>query len=271
MTVSIFGCGWFGLHFAKTLISEGHEVKGSTTTPEKIEDLRSNGIQPYLINFLSASHSPFDTSFFRCDLLVIAIPPKVRYSTGDDYMFAIKELVRQVKSNQIPKVLLISSTSVLGDLNSEVDELTVPTPTSRSGEVMLESELHFRSEKAFSTTIVRFGGLVGPDRDPGRFFAGKKKIPNGRAPVNLIHLQDCSSICNAIIAKNAFGYTIHACSSDHPRKMDFYRLCTRKSRLPEPEFIDELKEWKIVNSVHIQTLLDYDFKVKNWSEWINAD
>ena len=61
-----------------------------------------------------------------------------------------------------------------------------------------------RECKKFNTTVIRFGGLIGYDRMPGKFLTGKKDLPNGDAPVNLIHRDDCVQIIYQII-KNEKG------------------------------------------------------------------
>src|SRR5690606_41999862 len=111
-----------------------------------------------------------------------------------------------------------------------------------------------------TSTIVRFGGLFGPNREPGRFLKGRKTIPNGLAPVNMIHLVDCVGICKAIIQKNAFGRVYNACAPRHPTRKEFYSKATRELGLEEPEFIEECLDWKMVNSVHVPTYLNYEFK-----------
>ena len=39
--ISIMGCGWLGLPLAAQLVKAGYNVKGSTTTPEKLEVLQA--------------------------------------------------------------------------------------------------------------------------------------------------------------------------------------------------------------------------------------
>jgi len=136
-------------------------------------------------------------------------------------------------------------------------------PDTESGKILLEAERLLQSQTSFKTTILRFGGLVGPGRHPGRFFAGKKDIPNGRAPVNLIHLNDCIGIGLAVIEQNTFGHLFNAVSPAHPQKADFYTNAALQGGLPAPEFLDELSNWKIVNSAELP-VLGYEFKVKNW-------
>jgi nucleoside-diphosphate-sugar epimerase len=266
MVISILGCGWYGRALAKSLIQKGISVKASATSAEKLEQLSAEGINPYLARF-DADSENFDPAFFHCDILVIAITPKFRKGETTGYLPKINRIIDVIKQNQIKKVIYISSTGVYGDHNSEVSEADDPKPDTESGAILWEAEKLFQKEKAFKTTIIRFGGLVGPGRHPGRFFAGKKEIPNGLAPVNLIHLEDCVGISMAIIGKDAFGCLFNACSPDHPPKEDFYRDSTEKVGLSLPEFIHELNNYKIIISSNLNNILNYRFRIKNWKDF----
>jgi len=251
MTISIAGCGWFGMELAQSLLQEGHQVKGSTTSSDKMELLSAAGIEPALIRLSEKEELLSDHSFFKCDLLVIAIPPKARINEGKDYLFAMTRLIELATEHQIGKVIFISSTSVYGEIKGPVDEDTQPAPDTLSGKVLVQAEQLFASTQSFQTTIIRFAGLIGPGRDPGKFFSGKENIANGLAPVNLIHLADCVGITKAIIDKDFYGYIINACSPDHPTRKDFYTQASAKSGLPAPVFISELLSWKVVKSKFI--------------------
>ncbi|MFA6087046.1 SDR family oxidoreductase [Mucilaginibacter sp.] len=267
MTVSILGCGWYGLALAKALVAKGISVKGSTTSSGKLETLSAGNIKPFLID-LSVDDASYDADFFTCDVLVIAIPPKSRSGGGAEYVPKLQRVINAINQNQIQKVILISSTGVYADLNMEVNELTDPQPDTLSGKILYGAEELFRQQTDFKPTIIRFGGLIGPGREPGRFFAGKKDIPNGLAPVNLIELNDCISITEAVLNKDAFGYTFNACTPHHPPKFAFYTGAATKAGLERPAFVLELKEWKIINSINVDAVLGYQYKIDNWDSWL---
>ena len=254
--VSILGCGWYGMALAKHLIKQGYTVKGSTTTSHKLQLLTDASILPYQVSF-EPGHKEFNPDFFVCDVLIISIPPKRRAGEAGLYAEKLKAVVHAIQENAVKKVIFVSSTSVYADRNFKVDETSIPSPDSESGKALLEAENILKAQSAFKTSVLRFGGLFGPGRDPGRFFAGKKNIANGKAPVNLIHLNDCVGITEAIIAKDAFGHTFNACSSQHPEKMQFYTGTAQKSGFETPEFIPELINWKIVGSVQVEPVLNY--------------
>jgi nucleoside-diphosphate-sugar epimerase len=266
MTVSILGCGWYGLALAKTLVANGITANGSTTSAGKMATLTVEGVNPFLID-LSADHTNYDPRFFTCDILVISIPPKSRSGEGAEYVPKLQRVINAIHQYGVKKVILISSTGVYADKGKEVNELTNPQPDTASGIILFEAEELFRQQTAFKTTIIRFGGLIGPGRDPGRFFAGKKAIPNGLAPVNMIHQDDCVGLTLAILDKDAFGYTFNACTPHHPPKFVFYTQAAAKSGLVAPEFLQELKEWKIISSQNVDSILGYQYQIENWYDW----
>jgi nucleoside-diphosphate-sugar epimerase len=260
MVISILGCGWYGKALAIELIKKGVTVNGSTTSTEKMALLEADGIHPHLIN-LSPENKVIEGDFFKCDVLWISIPPKARAGKGMEYIAQISELVDLINSYSIKQIVLISSTGVYGDDNTIVTEMDEPNPDSDSGKILLEAERILRSETTFTTTIIRFAGLIGPGRDPGRFFAGKTNMPNGDAPVNLIHLKDCLGLSRAIIEKQAFGNTFNAAAPQHPSRAEFYTQAAERSGLEKPHFICEKRTWKIIESVNVPQLLQYTYKV----------
>jgi nucleoside-diphosphate-sugar epimerase len=260
MTVSILGCGWYGLELGKALVNKWTKVKGSTTSAGKLSVLSASGIEPYLIN-LSPAAEVIAPAFFECDVLLISIPPKARAGEGAEYLVKIERLIALIKNYQIKQAVLISSTGVYGDSNTEVTEADAPNPDSESGKILLAAEELLKQQPDFTTTVIRFAGLIGPGRDPGRFFAGKADVPNGEAPVNIIHLTDCIGISCEILEKQAFGYTYNAVSSSHPTRVNFYTQAAVASGLEPPHFIEEKESWKIVSGANVANVLGYEYKV----------
>lgn len=249
-TVSILGCGWYGFPLAEALLTDGYIVKGSTTSESKLAILKTVGITPYLVNLASAEPQ-FDEDFFNCDVLIISIPPRrnsvVPISYADQVIF-----IRTIASKaNVKQILFISSTGIYQDGNFSVDENTIPEPTSETGKSLLAAENILKQSDQFTTTIIRFGGLFGPGRNLAKHFAGKTSIPNGLAPINLIHLYDCIGLTKAILEKKAFGLIYHGVAPAHPTRAAFYTQACIDSDLEKPEFINELLDWKQIESVNV--------------------
>ncbi|MBC7566530.1 MAG: SDR family NAD(P)-dependent oxidoreductase [Pedobacter sp.] len=268
--ISILGCGWYGFALAKALVSRGYSVSGSTTTEIKISILAQEGINPFLINF-DLEQNYFDSSFFESEVLIICLPPKRHLGEHMNYPKMIRKIADAAQLGKVRKILMISSTSVYADVNREVTEEEIPEPDTESGIAILEAEQIIESNNFFCSTILRFGGLIGPGRNLAKFFSGKSNIANGLAPVNLLHLEDCVQLTEHILKNDAFGYTFNACSPDHPTRMDMYEKVAEISGLEKPHFLPELSKWKLINGNRVSTQLNYKYLVNNWSEFLGQD
>ena len=265
-TISILGCGWYGKALAEVLVKKGIKVKGSVTREEKLPALRELGIEPYIIRMGLGEPICEESDFFNCDVLVIAC--NVKLSERPGYLDAIARLPAIMIAHQIKKLLFISSTSVYGDHHMIVDEDTIPMPETDSAKILLAAERSIQADPACKVTIIRFGGLVGPGRTPGRFFAGKANIPNGLAPVNLIHLDDCIALTQYLLSAHAGNMIINGVSPDHPSKANFYTAAAKYEGLPLPAFLHENNKWKIVSSKTLPTE-KYQYKINDWLKWLD--
>ena len=172
MKISILGCGWLGFPLAQKLIETGYEVKGSTTSENKIDILQSNKIEPFLIELTEDKITGTISEFLNeSKILIIDIPPGLRkiteYTIEKTFVNKIKTLLPFIENSTIEKVIFISSTSVYSesDLIPTVTEKSILYPDTESGKQLAEVENLFRNNRNFQTTIIRFGGLIGEDRN----------------------------------------------------------------------------------------------------------
>jgi nucleoside-diphosphate-sugar epimerase len=238
--VSVLGCGWLGLPLAQTLLVRGFAVNGSTTTASKLATLEREGINAFTL-LLAEEGITGDTSSFLegSHILIIDIPPKLRKENSESFTDKIATLIPHIEKAGIKKLLFISSTSVYADDNSVVTEDTTPLPDTESGRQLLETEILLQSNALFKTTILRFGGLIGGDRHPVHYLAGKENLENPEGPVNLIHRDDCIGIILKIIAKEAWGDTYNAVAPEHPTREEYYTQKAAALGLELPKFTHE--------------------------------
>lgn len=272
MKVSILGCGWLGFPLAKKLIEIGFEVKGSTTSENKLAVLKSNKIAPYLLELTENKISACISDFLNdSDILIIDIPPglrKITEATSEKTFVAkIENLIPFIEKSTIKKVLFISSTSVYADTApiSTVTEESVLHPDTESGKQLVEVENLLRNNSNFQTTIIRFGGLVGEDRNPINMLAGKSNIPNPDAPINLIHQEDCLGIIYEILKQvqhdRVWNETFNAVVPIHPTRKKYYTEKAKQFHLTAPLFNENEPNFgKIVSSEKLENVLGYTFK-----------
>lgn len=268
--ISLLGCGWLGLPLAKSLISQGYIVKASTTTSVKLEVFKNEGIDPYLVHFSDVESIPDLKKFFDAETLIITIPPGRRNPTGyDNYRKMVDYLRMHLPDSQVSKLILISSTSVYPESNVIVDEFSDIFPGTESGQLMADSEIQL-SELNVNFISLRLAGLIGPGRMPGRFFAGKSQVPNGLAPVNLIHLNDVLGIVNRLVKEQNATGIYNGCAPSHPGRKEFYSLAAEIEGLEKPHFISEKTAWKIVSSSRLTEELNYQFEIPSLLDWLHS-
>ena len=273
--ITILGCGWLGLPLAKSLLSKGYNVKGSTTSATKLKTLKEAEIMPFQIQ-LNEQEIIGNVSDFlhETDVLIIAIPPGLRKEilSSEEMTFInkMKTLIPYIEKSGIQKVLFVSSTSVYGDRFPiiEYTESTQTHPDTESGRQLVLSEKLLQSNIHFKTTVIRFGGLLGEDRHPIKFLAGRTQIENPDGPVNLIQREDCIGI---IIKALDFAYidkwgeTFNAVAPQHPTRKNYYQKKAQQFNLPLPNFVEDSKsKGKIISSKKVETILDYSFQKEIW-------
>lgn len=220
MKISILGLGWYGAPLARELLNDGHEIFGSTRSEDKIKQFNSQNIHATQFSFPDLPSK----ELIDADIVILNIPP-------------FDEELEWFKSfNWNPKtwIVFISSTSVY------------PAPESKSGQLLKAQEDWVQSHFE-KWTILRFGGLYGAERHPGKYLSGRKNIAGRLNPVNLIHLDDCIGFSKTVIAEKLQNILFNVVSDDHRTKEEFYTEFCRSKALPLPEFdLNDTSSGKIV-------------------------
>lgn len=264
--ISIVGCGWLGLPLAQSFIKQGYSVKGSTRTEEKLSVLKSYGIDPYQVEF---KNSEVLGSIANClvesSILILNTPPGLRGNSETNYVGQIKSLLPYIESSGLKSVLFVSSTSVYADEVSIpiITEKNEENPNSASGKQILEVEQLLKTNSHFETTLLRFGGLYGEDRHPAKSMSGRENIANPKAPINLIHLEDCIGIINSIVEQQVWGEVFNASHPLHPTRESFYtKACLDLKLVPLKFDLQTESQGKIIDSNKLTNILDYQFRSK---------
>lgn len=265
MKISILGCGWLGFPLAKALLSKGFLVKGSTTSTEKLAVLKNAGIEPFLITLSENKTSGNLTDFLdNSKILIIDVPPKLRGSDTENFVSKIRNVLPFIEKSAVQNVLFISSTSVYSDDDAMITEETIPKPVTEGGKQLLETEQLLQNNSHFKTTVLRFGGLIGKDRHPVKFLAGRENLDNPDAPVNLIHQDDCIGIILQIIEMNSWNETFNAAAPSHPSRNLYYTQKAKDMNLALPKFnFSGNSSGKIILSARIEKVLKYTFTKPN--------
>jgi nucleoside-diphosphate-sugar epimerase len=259
MNISILGCGWLGLPLGKYLVKNGHSVKGSTTSESKIALLSEIGIEPFLLKFSPQIEGNNINLFLNSAVLIICIPPRAGKYGDDFHVQQIESLLGYLPSSTIKSIIYTSSTSVYPDLNREVNE----------EDEVIENHALIKVENLLknlpqNVTILRCGGLMGEERIPAKYFAGKT-INTGKIPVNYVHQEDVIQIITMILAQGFWNETFNVVSPEHPIRKEIYLKNCEELGFQKPIFEEPSEEipFKIISPQKLILQTGYEFLYAN--------
>jgi nucleoside-diphosphate-sugar epimerase len=252
----------------KRWVERGFEVKGSTTRVKKLDDIKEGGIKPYRLRLTPAPEND-PSALLDADVLFVNVPPP--RDVNDRLEYHMQQMTALRVATTAEWVIFASSTGVYPDTPTDVTEEDLPPggppriegERRGSGEILQEVEGMW-DEAAVDTTILRFGGLYGPDRHPGRFLAGRTGLARPHAPVNLIHLDDCIGLVEAVFDANARNEVFNAVAPEHPTRKETYTRAAAMLGLEPPQFASsDERSGKSVRSRKSQMVLEYTYQHPN--------
>ncbi|TVR76298.1 MAG: NAD-dependent epimerase/dehydratase family protein [Chitinophagaceae bacterium] len=258
--ITIIGLGWLGTQIAQNLIARNYTVKGSCTSDEKANYLNNHGINASVLDFKNDILSSLQ-DLLVTDVLIFTIPPQNKKNGAPQLSTILNTILQHASfSKKIKWIVFMSSTSVYGNMQTEVDENTECKPeTENAKEIYKAEKLLLNIETPAS--ILRLAGLCGPERMPGRFMAGKTDLADPEKAINLIHSFDIIEILNQLLTKEIYQNTVfNICADEHPKRKDFYEFAARHQGFKAPEFKPDTFDFgkKVLNS-KIKNTLDYTF------------
>jgi nucleoside-diphosphate-sugar epimerase len=199
---AILGCGYVGKAVAKDWRQQGHELWGTTTSHERLNELAEFVDTPAVFN----SADPHSNLAFASNLdgILVSFAPSRRSQVKIDqyrstFLGGLELLINtlgQRSTNSPLQLVYLSSCGVYGNrhgaLTYETDEVDTLHPVN---EVLIKAEemiQHVRSEK-INVCVLRLGGIYGPSRDiPGMLLSASGGIiqRNGQNVPCWIHLVD---------------------------------------------------------------------------------
>ena len=229
--LTIIGLGWFGSELAKTL-KDKYFIKGTKREPSS----RGESLEIYPLNFNPKPEGTSLNVILDCDYLVFNIPPGARNANAElNYRVMMDHLLQALESSSVKRLIFVSSTGVFGG-DGEYDEKSEPVPDTKGGRILKEAEDRILSLNRIKACVLRPAGLVGGDRHPAKFLAGRKGVGGRLHPVNLVHRTDLIAITSALLETSSEEKVFHAVAGSHPEKEAYYRTMAEKMGLEKPEF-----------------------------------
>lgn len=262
-TVSIIGLGWIGEPLGIQLKEKGFQVWGSTTSAEKQENLSKNGLKAIRFSLNPHPEGIGFNSLFQAEIMVVNIPPRTRSGNGEFHLEQLKYLRSLLDNSPIKKVIFVSSTGIYPEApaGEEYAEDFCLTHENAGNDILYRAEQLMEKDRSYDLTIVRFGGLMGKDRIPGKYFSGKKNVV-GHTRVNFIHQNDAVGILTWIIEKGLWNETFNGVAPIHPLRREIYEknaaqlgISPPVSYQNEPEGLDRLIDSRKI----LETGFEFEF------------
>ena len=234
-SVAIVGLGWLGLPLALHLKELGWCVKGSKQSPDDAQKLHQLGIETYPFSLSDEMKRLPDhiRPLFNVDALIITLPPSS--FSSQQYCEYLAFLTNQAKKQGVQHLIFTSSTSVFPNISGQFDESSQLSAETEMGKTLIQAEQYLFQSGISHCDILRLAGLIGKQRHPVKFLAGKHNL-KGYSPVNLVHLEDCIQAITALLMNPNGLRTYHLCAPIHPTRAEYYTKAAACYDLFTPQF-----------------------------------
>lgn len=262
-SISIIGLGWIGEPLGILLQEKGFQVLGSTTSAEKQSKLNQKGLEAFRFSLNPHPEGVGFNKLFHSETLVINLPPRTRSGQGLFHLEQLKYLRALMDQSPIQKVIFVSSTGIYPEIDtSELYLEDFPITLENTGnDILFMAEQKMGEGRNYDLTIVRFGGLMGGERMPLKYFSGKENVP-GHTRVNFVHRQDAVRMLAWIIEKELWNETFNGVAPIHPLRREIYEKLAQKTGMAPPASYQNEPEGKdrLISSEKIlETGFEFDF------------
>ena len=156
--------------------------------------------------------------------------------SSQQYCEYLAFLANQAKKQGVQHVLFTSSTSAFPNISGQFDEGSQLSAETEMGKTLIQAEQCLFQSGISHCDILRLAGLIGKQRHPVKFLAGKCNLKQGYSPVNLVHLEDCIQAITALLMNSNGLRTYHLCAPIHPTRAEYYTKAAVFYDLSIPQF-----------------------------------
>jgi len=196
MRLAIIGCGYVGSAVARLWHTAGNEVKVTTTTPDRVTELKEISSQVVVLE--GNDISGLKQIVADRDLVLLSIGSKQRTPKiyRQTYLETAKNLVLAIANSQVKQLIYTGSYGIINDKSGKIiDETVVVNPKDEFGEILYQTEqvLLSAASKDLKVCILRLTGIYGQGRELIRIFgraAGTTRPGSGDSYTNWVHQED---------------------------------------------------------------------------------
>lgn len=239
----VLGAGWLGHPLCEQAIEQGWQVQGTRRTPDPdvafecllkcVEETVHHGIS-------------LEDAWWVC-----AIPPRAS-DKESKYLHILEHMLALSKKLSSKGFLLCSSTGVYSPNTGTYSESSTLDSSTLRQQVLVNAE---QLVKQSNGKILRLAGLVGPEREPGRFGAGKILRGSALGKVNMVHRQDVIDAIFTVLSQWSLAKNVYnLCNPMHPSRVDYYQQKCLAQGTQVPEFENQDDAARIIDGSAIAEL-----------------
>lgn len=241
--IVVLGAGWLGQALCFEAKKLQWDVQGTHRSSEHQFDFH----RQFLLEQGKVKH---DVSLEKA-WWVCAIPPRSRQQQSN-YLETLNAGLALADSLHCKGFILCSSTGVYANDNGLYNEASIIECQTDRQQQLYDAE---QAVLKAGGKVLRLAGLVGPQREPGQFVAGKELSSSSEQIVNMVHQQDVINAIFSVITHWPVAQSVYnVVNPAHPTKADYYREKCREKGNPAPTFTSNEVGERIINGEAIKAL-----------------
>ncbi len=272
MRLAIVGAAYTGKAAARYLRSLGHEVRVTTTRPERESELATVADQVFVMKGSDAG--PMQALIDGVDAVILAMAGGLGVKDGkpfmdpvayrDSYVGTAEALASALAASpravheRLRQIVFCSSLNAYGDAHgvTPVTEATPPNAASPSAQVFIETEQKLSALETPGLKVANFrtGTIYGPGREHRnelRHIAGKQIPFDGQSDAMLIHRDDVVGALAFAIGHGLSG--LYNLFNDIPaNKSEFFAAVARREGLEPVTWLGVVKGPRGVSNARIK-------------------
>ncbi len=247
----VLGAGWLGQALCLKAKGLSWQVQGTHRSSEHEHDFER---QFTLEGDKLKQSISLENAWWVC-----AIPPQSR-NPKSNYLATLQAGLELANRLNCKGFILCSSTGVYPNNNGHYNEATLIDGYSARQQLLLDAE-----QLALNAggKVLRLAGLVGPEREPGKFVAGKTLSSSSLQRVNMVQQQDVIAAIFTMFehwqkASNIYNIVNPA----HPTKASYYQQKCKEMGTQPPTFISHEEGERIIDGSAIESLsFSYQYSI----------
>jgi nucleoside-diphosphate-sugar epimerase len=238
VTIAILGAGWLGCALADALPRPVVATTRDGRRPDALpRDLEVHALEVPRI-------PPVPAAIAAARAWVVALAPGRDQDRRALYVDGARAIVGALPRT-LERLVWISSTSALPDVDAELDEDCDAWPDEPRGRVQREAEtIVLEACARVPTFVLRMGGLYGPGRELERIYSARSTTPeplagDGMTATNLVHRDDAiAAIVAALSAPPDAEGIIHVVDDDHGSRRAMFEAVAARLGRPAPQWAE---------------------------------